>query len=200
MKIIIAEDQGLLRGAISRLLGMEADIDVVGEAGNGKKALALIQEANPDIAVLDIEMPYYSGLEVAEHLQNINHPCKVAIVTTFARTGYLQKAIQAGVQGYLLKETPVADLAEALRQIHQGQRIFSPQLTFSSLKEHNPLTEREIEIIQCLQAGESVREISQTLFLSQGTIRNYISEIMQKLEAKNRIDAVAIAEEKGWLS
>ncbi|WP_430788518.1 response regulator transcription factor [Virgibacillus flavescens] len=199
MKIVIAEDQGLLRGAISRLLGMEEDIEVVGEARNGKDVLEVIQETQPDIAVLDIEMPFLSGLEVAEVLQNNNNPCKVAIVTTFARTGYLQRAVQADVKGYLLKDTPVAKLAQSLRQIHQGQRIFSPQLTFASLREHNPLTNREKEILKSLQAGESVKEMSQTLFLSEGTIRNYISEIMQKLDAKNRIDAVSIAEEKGWL-
>ncbi|MBM7553584.1 response regulator transcription factor [Thalassobacillus pellis] len=199
MKIVIAEDQGMLRGAISRLLGMEKDIEVIGEADNGEEALEIIQTKGPDIAILDIEMPILSGLEVAEKLHENNHPCRVAIVTTFARSGYLQKAVKAGVQGYLLKETPVSELAESLRKIHSGERVFSPQLTFAFLEKTNPLTKREIEILHCLKAGDSVKVMSQTLYLSEGTIRNYISEIIQKLEARNRIDAVGIAEEKGWL-
>ncbi|WP_174615800.1 response regulator transcription factor [Virgibacillus ihumii] len=199
MKIVIAEDQGMLRGAISRLLGMEEDITVIGEADNGKEALELIRTAEPDIAILDIEMSVLSGLEVAKKLKNDKNQCRVAIVTTFARSGYLQKAVKADVQGYLLKETPVSELAEALHKIHRGERVFSPQLTFTFLEASNPLTKREIEILQCLKSGDSVKEMSQTLYLSEGTIRNYISEIIQKLEAKNRIDAVTIADEKGWL-
>ncbi|WP_181349547.1 response regulator transcription factor [Thalassobacillus sp. CUG 92003] len=200
MKIVIAEDQGMLRGAISRLLGMEEDIDVIGEAENGQAALDMILQLQPDIAILDIEMPLLSGLEVAETLHDNPLPCRVVMVTTFARSGYLQKAVKAGVHGYLLKETPVTELAESLRRIQRGERIFSPQLTFVSLKEHNPLTNREIEILQSLQAGKSVKDMTHSLFLSEGTIRNYISEVMQKLEAKNRIEAVSIAESKGWLS
>ncbi|MGP4059446.1 response regulator transcription factor [Halobacillus sp. H74] len=199
MRIVIAEDQGMLRGAISRLLGMEKDIQVVGEAANGEEAVEIIQRLQPDIAILDIEMPHLSGLEVAEHLQKSNSTCLVAIVTTFARSGYLQKAVKAGARGYLLKDTPVSHLAESLRKIYSGQRVFSPQLTFSFIEETNPLTKREIEILQCLKRGDSVKDMNQSLYLSEGTIRNYISEIIQKLEAKNRIEAVTIAEEKGWL-
>ncbi|MCC3372522.1 response regulator transcription factor [Cohnella sp. REN36] len=199
MKIIIAEDQGMLRGAISRLLGMEDDIEVVGEADDGEEALALIRGREVDIAVLDIEMPLRSGLEVAEILRAEGHPCKVAIVTTFARGGYYQRAVQADVQGYLLKEAPVTELAKALRKIHAGGRVFSPHLTFAMREDTNPLTPRETEVLTYLKRGHTVAEISRLLYLSPATVRNYISEILQKLEAKTRIDAVAIAENKGWL-
>lgn len=200
MKIVIAEDQGMLRGAISRLLGMELDIEIVGEADNGEHALQLIRKLSPDIAVLDIEMPLLSGLDVAEKLRAEDSSCKVAIVTTFAKSGYYQRAVNAGVMGYLLKDAPVSELAESLRKIHNGRRVFSPHLTFSIKEDLNPLTDRESELLSYLKDGYSVSEISKLLYLSPGTIRNYISEILQKLEAKNRIDAVAIAQSKGWIS
>ncbi|GIP26562.1 DNA-binding response regulator [Paenibacillus sp. J23TS9] len=200
MKIVIAEDQGMLRGAISRLLGMEPDIEIVGEAGNGEQALQLIRKRLPDIAVLDIEMPFLSGLDVAEILSAEGSTCRVAIVTTFAKSGYYQRAVKAGVMGYLLKDTPVSELAVSLRKIYEGNHVFSPHLTFSISKELNPLTDRESELLSYLKEGYSVSEISKLLYLSPGTIRNYISEILQKLDAKNRIDAVAIALSKGWIS
>lgn len=200
MKIVIAEDQEMLRGAISRLLGMEPDFEIVGEAGNGEQALQLIRKCSPDIAVLDIEMPLLSGLDVAEMLRVEGSTCRVAIVTTFAKSGYYQRAVKAGVMGYLLKDTPVSELAVSLRKIYEGSHVFSPHLTFSISKELNPLTDRESELLSYLKEGYSVSEISKLLYLSPGTIRNYISEILQKLEAKNRIDAVAIALSKGWIS
>lgn len=200
MRVVIAEDQGMLRGAISQLLAMEVDVEIVGEAETGEEALRLIREQEADIALLDIEMPILSGLEAAERLRAEGNSCKVVIVTTFARSGYLQRAVKAEVMGYLLKDTPVSELAEALRKIHSGERVFSPHLTFSMMEEVNPLTKREMEILRHLKNGDSVKEMSKTLFLSPATIRNYISEIIQKLEAKNRIDAVAIAERKGWIA
>jgi len=200
MKIVIAEDQGMLRGAISRLLGMEPDIEIVGEADNGEHALQLIRKLSPDIAVLDIEMPLLSGLDVAEKLKAEDSSCQVAIVTTFAKSGYYQRAVHAGVMGYLLKDAPVSELAVSLRKIYYGRRVFSPHLTFSIYEDLNPLTDRESELLTYLKEGYSVSEISKLLYLSPGTIRNYISEILQKLEAKNRIDAVAIAQSKGWIS
>lgn len=199
MRIVIAEDQGMLRGAVSQLLALEEDIEIVGEADNGEQALRLIREKAADLAVLDIEMPLLSGLEVAETLKAEGHECRIAIVTTFARSGYLQRAIKAGIMGYLLKDTPVSELAESLRKIEAGHRVFSPHLTFSMMEEINPLTDRESEILLHLKKGDSVKDISKTLYLSPATIRNYISEIIQKLEARNRIDAVSIAESKGWL-
>ena len=200
MKIVIAEDQGMLRGAISRLLSMEKDIEIVGEATNGELALQLIRERSPDIGVLDIEMPLLSGLEVVETLRAEGNECRIVIVTTFAKSGYFQRAVTAGVHGYLLKDAPVSELAESLRKIYSGRRVFSPHLTFSLGKEFNPLTERESEILFYLSEGHSVSEISKLLYLSPGTIRNYISEILQKLEAKNRIDAIVIAQSKGWIN
>ncbi|MBB6734600.1 response regulator transcription factor [Cohnella zeiphila] len=199
MRIVIAEDQGMLRGAVSRLLSLEGDIEIVGEAENGEEALRLVRAQEPDAVVLDIEMPLLSGLDVAEILKKEGHACSVVIVTTFARSGYYQRAVNAGVRGYLLKDAPVSELAEALRQIRAGRRMFSPHLTFSMMDEANPLTERESDVLRLLQHGHTVAEIGKLLFLSPATIRNYISEILQKLEARNRIDAVAIAQGKGWL-
>jgi two-component system, NarL family, response regulator DesR len=199
MRVIIAEDQGMLRGAMGRLLSMEDDIEVIGEAANGEQALELIRDCSPDIAILDIEMPVLNGLDVAKTLQNEGHPCRITIVTTFARSGYLQRAIQAGVRGYLLKDAPVTKLADNLRSILKGNKVFSPQLSHTMFEEVNPLTVREQEVLRRLEKGDSVSDISQTLFLSPPTIRNYISEIIQKVEAKNRIDAVMIAKRKGWI-
>ncbi|KEQ21907.1 response regulator transcription factor [Paenibacillus tyrfis] len=199
MKIVIAEDQGMLRGAMSTLLSMEENIEVAGQAGDGEEALRLILSLDPDLCVMDIEMPVLSGLDVAERLKAEGSRCRVVIVTTFARTGYFQRAMRAGVQGYLLKDAPVSDLAGALRTIHAGGRVISPELAYSMWEQENPLTEREQDILRHLAQGSTVGEISGALFLSPGTVRNYISEIMQKLEAKNRIDAVAIAQNKGWI-
>lgn len=199
MKVVIAEDQGMLRSAVSRLLSMEPDIEIVGEADNGEQAIELIRKLSPDIAVLDIEMPLLSGLDVAEMLKSEGSSCRTVIVTTFAKSGYYQRAVKAGVRGYLLKDAPVSELAISLRKIYKGGRVFSPHLTFSIYEELNPLTNRERELLSYLKDGYSVHEISKRLYLSPGTIRNYISEILQKLEAKNRIDAIAIAFNKGWI-
>jgi two-component system response regulator DesR len=199
MRIVIAEDQGMLRDAMGALLALEDDIEVVGKADNGEKALELIVSLAPDICVLDIEMPLLSGLDVAERLAALGSTCRVVIVTTFARAGYFQRAMKAGVRGYLLKDTPLAELTAALRTIHGGGKAISPELALTMWEEANPLTERERDILQHLAQGLSVADISQKLFLSPGTVRNYISEIMQKLDAKNRIDAVSIAQSKGWL-
>lgn len=189
----------MLRGAISTLLAMDGDIEVVGEAENGQQALELIRQWRPDLCVLDIEMPILSGLEVAERLQAEGSQCRVVIATTFARSGYFRRAMQAGVQGYVLKAAPVAELANALRKVYAGERVIDPELAYSMLEPENPLSERERDVLQHLASGHSVSDISQTLFLSPGTVRNYISEIIQKLEAKNRIDAVIIAQGMGWL-
>jgi two-component system response regulator DesR len=199
MKIIIAEDQGMLRGAMATLLNMEDDIEVVALAENGEEALRLIDQHNPDICVTDIEMPVLTGLDLAERIKSEQNPCKVVIVTTFERSGYFKRAMKAGVQGYFLKETPVSELAIYLRKVYTGSRVISPELTYFAWQEESPLTDRERDVLGHLAEGQTVKDISSTLFLSQGTIRNYISEIMQKLEAKNRIDAVAIAKENGWI-
>lgn len=199
MKVIIAEDQRMLLGALSSLLDLEDDIEVIGQAENGSQALQMIVQLEPDICIMDIEMPNMTGLDVAERLKEMKHPCRVVILTTFSRSGYFQRAMRAGVHGFLLKDSPVDDLAEALRKVHQGGKAVSPELSLSFWEAENPLTEREKEILRLVGQGQSANEIAKELFLSNGTVRNYISEILQKLDAKNRIDALAIAEKNGWL-
>ncbi|WP_246246522.1 response regulator transcription factor [Paenibacillus lemnae] len=189
----------MLRGALALLLDFEEDIEVVGQAGDGKEALEQAVKLAPDICLLDIEMPMMSGLEVAEEIQRRKLGCRVVILTTFARPGYFERAVQAGVLGYLLKDEPSDRLAEALRRIMQGRREVSPELVFGTVRETNPLTEREQEILRLTAAGKSSSEIAAQLHLSYGTVRNYMSEAFHKLDAKNRLEAVAIAEEKGWI-
>jgi two-component system, NarL family, response regulator DesR len=199
MKLVIAEDQGMLRGALSALLDLEEDMQVAGQAENGEQALALIRNLDPDICVMDIEMPHLSGLDVAEKLKEEGCRCKVVILTTFARIGYFQRAMKAGVHGYLLKDSPIDELAEALRKVHAGKRVISPELSYTVWDQENPLTEREREVLRLVAKGLSHQDIAQSLFLSNGTVRNYVSEILDKLQAKNRIEAIGIAESKGWL-
>jgi len=199
MKVIIAEDQMMLRSALSALLDLEDDIEVVGEAGTGAEAMRLIEDRSPDICLLDIEMPEKTGLDVAEELQARRSPCRVVILTTFSRAGYFQKAMRAGVSGFLLKDSPIEELSAALRRVQAGGRAISPELSMSFWQIENPLTEREREVLKLLSQGLSVKEIAANLFLSYGTVRNYVSEMLQKLEAKNRIEAIGIAEKMGWL-
>ena len=199
IQIIIAEDQRMLRGALGSLLDLEEDINVIGLAENGKEALSLINTLQPDVCLIDIEMPIMSGLEVAEQLNKQNSDCRVIILTTFARPGYLERALKANVYGYLLKDGPSEELAQSIRNVIKGKKEISPELIFGSLKQENPLTEREIEILNFASKGKTTKEIAEQLFLSHGTIRNYLSEIINKLEAKNRIEAISIAEEKGWI-
>jgi two-component system response regulator DesR len=199
MKVIVAEDQGMLRGALSALLDLEDDIEVVGQAENGAQALQMIESLGPDLVVMDIEMPYMTGLDVAERLKELKHPCRVVILTTFSRTGYFQRAMRAGVKGFLLKDSPIAELASALRSVFAGGRAISPELAVMLWEVENPLTEREREVLKLAQEGLSARDIAGKLYLSTGTVRNYLSEAIQKLNAKNRIDAIVIAEKNGWL-
>ncbi|MHA6532269.1 response regulator [Paenibacillus sp. BAC0078] len=199
IRIVIAEDQRLLRGAMASLLELEDDIEVAGEAGDGAEALAVIERLKPDVCLMDIEMPYKSGLEVAEILKAKGYATKIIILTTFARPGYFERGVQAGIQGYLLKDEPVDKLADAIRRVMDGHREVSPELVFGSLREENPLSAREQEILKLAGAGQSAGEIAGTLHLSYGTVRNYISEILNKLEVKSRIEAVRLAEEKGWI-
>jgi two-component system response regulator DesR len=199
MKVIVAEDQGMLRGALSALLDLEDDIEVVGQAENGEQALQLIESLAPDVVVMDIEMPHMTGLDVAERLNERKHPCRVVILTTFSRTGYFQRAMRAGVKGFLLKDSPIAELASALRSVYAGGRAVSPELALTLWEAENPLTEREREVLKLAREGMSARDIASKLYLSSGTVRNYLSEAIQKLDAKNRIDAMSIAEKNGWL-
>ncbi|MDM5337550.1 response regulator transcription factor [Fictibacillus enclensis] len=200
IRVMIAEDQGMLRGALGALLDLEADIEVVGQAENGERALSLITSLKPDVCLLDIEMPLMSGLEVAEELKRKKLDCRVIIVTTFARPGYFERAVKADVHGYLLKDGSSEELAASIRKIMKGKREYASELVFGSVgRESNPLTEREQEVLRLVAEGKTAREISNELFLSAGTVRNYISEILAKLQVKSRIEAITLAEEKGWM-
>ncbi len=199
MKVIIAEDQVMLRGALSALLDLEDDVDVIGQAGDGEEALKFIMQLEPDLCIMDIEMPKMTGLDVAERLKELGHPCRVVILTTFSRSGYFQRAMKAGVHGFLLKDSPIDELSEALRKVYKGGRAISPELSLTFWEAENPLTEREQEVLKRVAQGLSANDIAKELYLSSGTVRNYVSEILQKLEAKNRIDAISIAEKNGWL-
>lgn len=199
IQVFIAEDQSMLRGALAALLSFEEDIQVVGQAGNGEEALKQITTLEPDVCLLDIEMPVRSGLDVAEELLKRGSSCRVIILTTFARPGYFERAVQASVQGYLLKDEPSDRLAEAIRRVMDGRREVSPELVFGTIRKPNPLTDREQEILRLAAEGSSSMDIAGKLHLSYGTVRNYMSEILGKLDAKNRIEAITIAEERGWI-
>ncbi|EWH21278.1 response regulator transcription factor [Bacillus haynesii] len=199
IRLFIAEDQRMLLSALGSLLDLEEDMEVIGQATNGEEALSAILKLEPDVCLLDIEMPVKSGLEVAEELTKRGSKSKVIILTTFARPGYFERAVKSNVHGYLLKDGEIDDLADAIRKCMTGKRIFSPELTFDAIRETNPLTEREQDILRLAALGKTTKEISEELFLSSGTVRNYISEMMQKLDAKNRMEAARIAEGKGWV-
>ncbi|CAM2981797.1 response regulator transcription factor [Salinicoccus roseus] len=197
IRIVLAEDQNLLRGALGALLDLEEDMTVVGQAENGAEALDLVAAESPDVCLMDIEMPVMTGLEAAERLKGGS--CKVIMLTTFARPGYFERAKQAQVSGYLLKDSSSETLAQSIRHIIGGRRIYSPELIDVAFEAANPLTPREMEIIQLLEAGRTTKAIAKELHLSNGTVRNYISIILDKLYVDNRIEAISKAREKGWL-
>lgn len=199
IRIVLAEDQAMLRGALSALLAMEDDIEVVGVAGDGEEAWRELQRTSPDLLVTDIEMPGLTGLELAQRIQRHGLAMKVVIVTTFARAGYLRRALDAGVQGYLLKDAPAEELAAALRRVHEGGRAIDPQLALEAWSEADPLNERERQVLRLAGEGRSAGEIAAALSLSQGTVRNYLSEAIGKLGVGNRIEAARLARQKGWL-
>ncbi len=200
IRVVIAEDQKMLRGALTSLLKLEDDIEVVAEAADGLAAWDAIMEYQPDVCLLDIEMPSMSGLEIAEKLKQENHLSKVIIVTTFARPGYLQKAIDTQVEGYLLKEEPIDFLIEAIRSVKNGERVLSTDLAAALfLKEVNPLTEREMDVLRLAKKGMTTREIVKALYLTDGTVRNYLSSAIQKLEVTTRQQAIEKAKNKGWI-
>jgi len=196
IRIVIAEDQKLLLGALAALIELEEDMEVVGRAGNGTEAVKLVQQLKPDVCVMDIEMPGMSGLEAAEQLKS--EGCKVIILTTFARSGYFERAVKAGVDGYLLKDSPSEQLAESIRMIMSGRRIYAPELIDRAYSEENPLTERESEVLELMAEGKDTKEIASELYLTTGTVRNYISVILDKLDVSNRIEAIKRFREKGW--
>ncbi|WP_223699974.1 response regulator transcription factor [Sutcliffiella deserti] len=196
IRIVIAEDQRMMLGALGSLLDLEEDMEVVGMAANGKEAIDLYEQYKPDACVMDIEMPEKTGLEVAEELKGKG--CKVIILTTFARSGYFQRALKAGVSGYLLKDSPSEELANSIRSIMLGRRVYAPELMDDVYGEENPLTEREKAVLELVADGKNTQEIAEELSLKSGTVRNYISTILDKLEVKNRIEAITQSKEKGW--
>jgi len=199
IRIMLVEDQTLLLGALGALLDLERDLEVVGRASNGDSARALIEKLQPEIVVSDIEMPGMSGLELAEWLAREYPAIKVAIVTTFARPGYLRRALEAGVGGYLLKDTPAEKLADAIRRIQRGERVIAPELALTAFDARDPLSERERQVLRLAGEGLSNAEIGKRLHLAEGTVRNYLSEAIGKLNADNRIEAFRIARDQGWL-
>jgi two-component system response regulator DesR len=196
IRIVIAEDQRMLLGALASLLDLEEDMKVVGKASNGEDAVKLVHLHKPDICIMDIEMPVKSGLDAAEELKGCG--CKVMILTTFARPGYFERALKAGANGYLLKDSPSEELASSIRSIMAGRRIYAPELVDEAYGQENPLTEREREVLELIADGKNTKEIASQLFITTGTVRNYISVILDKLGVSNRIEAIMHSKEKGW--
>ena len=199
IRILLAEDQKLLLSAIGQLLALEDDLDVVDRAADGDEARALIEQHRPDMVVSDIEMPGMTGLELAEWLAREHPQIRVVILTTFARPGYLRRALEAGVSGYLLKDTPAEKLADAIRRAHRGERVIAPELALTAFDAKDPLTDRERQLLRLAGEGISNAEIGRRLHLAEGTVRNYLSEAIGKLDADNRIEAFRIARNQGWL-
>ncbi|MEK3975861.1 response regulator transcription factor [Psychrobacillus sp. FSL K6-2684] len=200
ISVVIAEDQKMLLGAFSSLIAFETDIEVVGEAQDGQKAWELIVEKIPDVCILDIEMPHMTGLELARKIKEEQIPSKVMIVTTFSRVGYLQKAIDSDVTGYLLKDEPIDYLIDSIRKVAAGEKVVSRDLAATLfMKVENPLNDREIDVLRLVREGLTTSEITRRLFLTKGTVRNYLSSSIQKLQVESRQQAVNKANENGWL-
>jgi two-component system, NarL family, response regulator DesR len=200
IRVLIAEDQGMVRGALASLLALEPDIEVVAQVPRGDEVAAAAQAAAPDVALLDIEMPGATGLEAAEELRRELPACRVLILTTFGRPGYLRRAMEGGAAGFLLKDAPASELAGAIRRAMAGERIVDPGLAADALSQgESPLTPREHEVLAASREHVTVADLAAALFLSPGTVRNHLSSVMQKLDARNRAEAIQRAEEHGWL-
>ena len=199
IRVVLAEDQGMVLGALVALLEIEGDIKVTAKARNGKEALEAVLTHKPDVFITDIEMPLMSGLDVAAELKRRRTGTRVVIVTTFARAGYLRRALEAGANGYLLKDMPAEELAEAVRRVHQGLRVIHPELATEAWGEIDPLTDRERQVLRLAGEGMSSGDIAAELSLSEGTVRNYLSEAISKMGAGNRVEAARMARTKGWL-
>jgi two-component system, NarL family, response regulator DesR len=200
VRVLLAEDQAMVRGALSALLSLEDDIEIVAEASRGDEVLPAALDTLPDVALLDIEMPGGDGLKVAAVLHERLPSCLVVILTTFGRSGYLRRAMESGAVGFLLKDAPASELAEAIRGAVKGERVVDPALAAAALSEgDNPLTEREREVLAASEGGATIEDVAATLYLSEGTVRNYLSTAIKKLGARNRVEAARLAEKKGWL-
>jgi two-component system response regulator DesR len=199
IRVLVAEDQAMVLGALSALIDIESDLEVIASARNGRSALELALEHRPDVVVTDIEMPGLTGLELAAELKRRGSPARVVILTTFARPGYLRRALEAGASGYLLKDAPSHRLADAIRRVHGGGRAVDPELASEAWSEDDPLTDRERQALRLAADGRSGAEIAAELHLSEGTVRNYLSDAVGKLGGRNKVDAARIARQKGWL-
>ncbi len=199
IRVVLAEDQAMVLGALASLLAIESDIEVAGRAANGREALELTRSLAPDVLVTDIEMPEMSGLDLAVALKAEQHPVRIVMLTTFARPGYLRRALDAGVSAYLLKDAPSGTLAEAIRRVAAGGRVIDPALAADAWSEADPLTDRERQVLRLAAEGLTTADVAATLSLSEGTVRNYLSEAIGKLGAKNRVEAANLARAKGWL-
>ena len=199
MKLLVAEDQSMLRDAMCQLLTLQPDVEFVFQAKNGQEAIQLLEKESVDIAILDVEMPVKTGLEVLEWIRAENLETKVVVVTTFKRPGYFERAVKAGVDAYVLKERSIADLMQTLHTVLEGRKEYSPELMGVVMTHLNPLTEQEIAVLKGIAQGFSNQEIADKLYLSNGTVRNYVTNILSKLDAGNRTEAANIAKESGWL-
>jgi two-component system, NarL family, response regulator DesR len=200
VRVLLAEDQAMVRGAIAALLALEEDIEIVAEASRGDEVVALALESGPDVALLDVEMPGGDGLDAAAALREKLPSCRVIILTTFGRAGYLKRAMENGAAGFLLKDAPSSELAKAIHSVMQGERVVDPDLAAMALSAgDNPLTEREREVLAASEDGATIEDVAARLYLSEGTVRNYLSTANKKLGARNRIEAARLAERKGWL-
>ncbi len=199
IRVLIAEDQGMVLGALAALIDLEDDMTVVAQAQDGHEAETLVKERRPDVVLTDIEMPGATGIELAQRLQQQVPAPKIIILTTFARGGYLRRALDAGASGYLLKDAPSDELADAIRRVHRGLKVIDPELAVSAWAQPDPLTDRERQVLRLAGTGASTSRIAEQLFLSDGTVRNYLSEAMGKLGASNRVEAARTARDQGWL-
>ncbi len=200
IRLVIADDQALVRGALAALLGLEPDIEVVAELGDGTGVADAVVEFSADVAMLDVEMPGLDGISAAAAVRRAAPSCRVLMVTTFGRPGYLKRAMQAGASGFVVKDTPARQLAEAVRRVHRGLRVVDPALAAESLTSgDSPLTEREAQVLRAASDGGTVADIAKAAMLSEGTVRNYLSAAMAKTGARTRAEAVRLAEDNGWL-
>ena len=200
VSVLLAEDQAMVRGALAALLKLEGDIEIVAEVSRGDEVVPAALRSAPDVALLDVEMPGVDGLGAAAALRERVPSCRVIILTTFGRAGYLKRAMENGAYGFLLKDAPSSELAKAIHRVMQGERVVDPDLAAVALSAgDNPLTEREREVLAASEGGATIEDVAAKLYLSEGTVRNYLSAAIKKLGTRNRVEAARLAERKGWL-